>query len=420
MTTRGRSIGQRAALTALAVSVALAITGCGEPSTAQRVTDTMRRAEGIRGLAAARPVPYRFIGQDAAFDEMLADWAISDDAEETSGEALVLERLGLLPDGFDILGALDWSTRSGVIGYYDPASAAMTIVSDGQDIGARELMVVAHEHAHALQDQHHGLEARTAAVDDDEAAALDALIEGEATLVMAVWMVKRLGVEDLESIAAADLLTEPMPVDTVPAVLLRAGEFPYVDGATFVFRRWRDGGWEAVDALWHDPPRSSEQIMHPERYPDDVPESILLPDLAAALGQEWQTDREMTLGEMTIGVLVADGADWPDPEDAFAYPKLRRARAAAGWGGDRLAHLVGPQDSWVVAWQTTWDEGEDADEFVEALTGAFADLPYTWGVLPGVDVSTVGHDHPVLVLVADGAETYRQALRTLAGGAEAS
>lgn len=414
-----RSIGQRSALTVLAVSLALAVTGCAEPSMAQRVTDTMRRAESIRGLRAARPVPYRFLGQDVAFDELLADWAISDDAEETSGEALVLERLGLLPEGFDILGALEWSTRSGVIGYYDPASAAMTIVSDGQDIGPRELMVVAHEHAHALQDQHHGLEARTAAVDDDEAAALDALIEGEATLVMAVWMVKRLGVADLASIEVADLLTEPMPVDTVPDVLLREGEFPYVDGAAFVYRRWRDGGWEAVDGLWDDPPRSSEQIMHPERYPDDVPESVVLPDLAAVLGQEWETDREMTLGEMAIGVIAADGADWPDPEDAFAFPKLPRAKAAAGWGGDRLAHLVGPEGSWVVAWQTTWDEEKDAGEFVEALTEAFADLPHTWGVLPAVDVSTVGHDHPVLVLVADGAGTYRQALRTLAGAVQA-
>ena len=224
--------------------------------------------------------------------------------------------------------------------------------------------------------------------------------------------------EKLEEIVITARLL-PRPVDTVPAVLLRAGEFPYVDGAAFVYRSWRDGGWEAVDGLWRDPPRSSEQIMHPERYPDDEPESVILPDLAAALGREWETDREMTLGEMTIGVLAADGADWPDPEDAFAFPKLPRAKAAAGWGGDRLAHLVGPEGAWVLAWQTTWDEGKDAGEFVEALTEAVADLPYAWGVLPAVDVSTLGHDHPVLVLVADGEKSYRQALSTFAGGVDA-
>jgi len=403
----------------LAACLTLTTIGCGEPTVEERIADTMRRTEDIRGLDALAPVEYRFLPADEAFDDLIDDWLESDAAQEAEAEALVLQRLGLLPLGFDILKVLEWSTRVGVLGYYDPETEGMTIVTDPDEVDPGDLMVLAHEHAHALQDQHHDLEGYEHR-DGDEAAAFDALVEGEATLVMAIWAVKRLGSAGFEELEASDIPTDFMPVDEIPAILSRAGEFPYVDGAAFVFEKW-GGDWDAIDGLWADPPASTEQILHPERYPGDVPVVVDLPDLTSAMGPGWEAVTELTMGEMQIGVLLADGEPWDygDEEEAFTFPELENARAAEGWGGDGLVHLTGPQDDWAVVWQTTWDRAIDATEFSEAAAEAFEDLPFSATVRQGADLTDDSHPHPVVaVITPDETSEARvlEALRLLALG----
>ncbi|MEA2026763.1 MAG: hypothetical protein U9O18_08725 [Chloroflexota bacterium] len=406
----------RAGVVAFAAAcLALTSIGCGEPTAEDRVADTMRRTEDIRGLSAIEPVPYRFLPGDEAFDDLIDDWLESDAARGTEADALVMQRLGLLPLGFDILEVLEWSTRTGVLGYYDPEAKRMTVVSDPDDVGPGDLLVLAHEHAHALQDQHFGLD-RDDGLDGDEAAAFDALVEGEATLVMAIWAMKRLGAMDVEELEASDIPTDVMPVDEVPDILYRLGEFPYVDGAAFVFDKWGDGDWSAIDALWANPPVSSEQILHPERYPDDVPDVVEMPDIAAALGPGWEVAAEMVVGEMQIGVLLADGEPWDYSDDdvAFTFPELANARAAEGWGGDRLVHVTGPEDDWVIVWQTTWDRSRDAREFSAAAGAAFVDLPFSAVVIEGTDVTDGSLRHPVLVMITHDVAARVRTLAALA------
>ena len=47
------------------------------------------------------------------------------------------------------------------------------------------------------------------------------------------------------------------------------------------------GDWAAVDDVWAAQPVSSEQVLHPELYPDEEPVEIVLPDVAAELGPGW-------------------------------------------------------------------------------------------------------------------------------------
>ena len=64
--------------------------GCGEPTSAERIADTMRRTEDIRGLDAVGPVPYRFLPADVAFDDILDDYVEQDRSA-----------FELIEDGFD-------------------------------------------------------------------------------------------------------------------------------------------------------------------------------------------------------------------------------------------------------------------------------------------------------------------------------
>ncbi len=86
---------------------------------------------------------------------------------------------------------------------------------------------------------------------------------------------------------------------------------------------------------------------------------------------------------------------------------LDASRAAAGWGGDRLAYLRGPDGAYALALETAWDSAADADEFVAAAETAVGSLPGAARVERGAD------DTSAWVFVANDAATLSQ----LAGAA---
>jgi hypothetical protein len=142
--------------------------------------------------------------------------------------------------------------------------------------------------------------------------------------------------------------------------------------------------------------------MHPGRYPGDEPVAIGLDDLAGVLGDGWSERWQQTMGELRIGVWLADGQPGTQ-ENPRAPIKLPKAGAAAGWAGDRLVSLKGPGDSWAIVWQTGWDSADDIGGFANNADAAIADLPGAHAVLR-TDI-TGDAEHPVLVLLTSDADT---------------
>ena len=82
---------------------------------------------------------------------------------------------------------------------------------------------------------------------------------------------------------------------------------------------------------------------------------------------------EDTFGEFQTGIWLREsGVDLAAANDA-----------AAGWGGDRLAVLKGPDDAWAVAWKTEWDTAADAAAFETAAETALAKAGGQARILPG-------------------------------------
>ena len=104
------------------------------------------------------------------------------------------------------------------------------------------------------------------------------------------------------------------------------------------------------------PPRSMEQVLHPEKYLDgtDEPDEV---ELAEAQGTT--PDFEGTLGEFFIRVLLRDGASSQHAE-----------MAAKGWGGDRYA-VLDAERGYRLVWRSRWDTKRDALEFEAALGAHF-------------------------------------------------
>lgn len=378
-----------------------------EPAVESRIREITEQVPPIRGLEPLDDVPFRFITPER-FEAELRDLFLADNPpERVTAEEDLLKRLGLLDQHADLEELVLELYGSQVAAFYDTRTRRFTVIQrdESAEFGPADAIVVAHEYVHALQDQHFDLEG-TAVVDPaegDRALGTLGLIEGDAVTVMLDWALANLTFEELLGIQEAVTPADQELLESVPPVLRRQLEFPYIDGLAFVTALRSGGGYEAVDAAFGDRPISTEQIMHPEKYLErEDPIVVELPDVAAALGEGWTASYEQTLGELLIGVLVADGESAPGPAVPGLLPALPNAEAAAGWGGDRLVSLDGPDGAWAVVWQTAWDAELDAEEFSTAAAAAMEDLPFPHEIEPSAATDL---DDPVLVLVASDSAT---------------
>lgn len=276
---------------------------------------------------------------------------------ELAGLERTYKRFGLLPDSMDLRAYLLDLLTEQVAGYYDPATRVLYVVEGGDPTITSSTVV--HELVHALQHQHFELDTvKSLKGDNDRQVALQTMIEGQATYEMMVILV---GGTDFgmrlpggwdairENIRAEQ---EKMPVfANAPVILRETVLFPYLSGAEFIrqHKRLRPG-----TQPYDPPPASTEQILHPEKYTDslpDLPTRVTLPAPRFA-----SLVHEDNLGEFETRL--------------FLYEHLRdvgrAAQAAAGWDGDRYQLVQTPQGEGLV-WFTVWDSALDAAEFRDAL-----------------------------------------------------
>ena len=205
--------------------------------------------------------------------------------------------------------------------------------------------------------------------------------------VQSTWMTDNLTPRELGELMAVALGPGSLEaLQRAPRYLRETSLFPYEDGFAFTNRLLAEGGYDAVDAAYADPPESTEQVLHPDRYLErESPDDVRLPlGIAGALGAGWLEDGQDTLGELVLRIWLREG------EVALAEART----ATAGWGGDRLVLLRGPNDAVAVGLVTAWDSPADALEFATAAEAA----------LPGLDRdAVVVHEAgSALVIVALG------------------
>ena len=263
---------------------------------------------------------------------------------ETEVDEKLFQRLGLLDTGASYLDRL-----AGAVGR-DPAGSTIRrrggcSVPDFVSL-AEQRPALAHEIAHALQDQRFGLRRFLKTTPDgrrglsfDEQLARQALIEGDASVVSMEAIDPRgafpAPMELADTAARAREGVVPAFPPHTPRFLRELLAFPYIEGFAFVARERATASWAAIDAIWARPPESTTQILHPEKYDRrQAPVEIELPQLPL-MGDGLRLARADTLGELVLRVWLAA----PGPGLA-ADPLLTREtaeRAATGWRGDRVA-----------------------------------------------------------------------------------
>lgn len=331
-------------------------------------------------VAAVRELPPlarrddQLITRDALRADLPRQLAEENPPEKVAAITRSYVALGLLPPGTDALADMLAILGDQIAGYYDPTTQQMFVVADNGELTPAGEFTYVHETVHALTDAAFTLDEEAGGgTNDDVALAYSALAEGDATTASLDFLKSH---PALATSLAGEEFADSGLVDTMPPALTLPLFFPYVQGPAFVDRLRQEGGWARVDAAYADPPTSSEQVIHPEKYlADEQPAPVALP-AGSALGPAWATVDENTLGELMVAVLLADlqpgQVDAGRPDLGLPLPARN---AADGWGGDRYA-LWSDGSADVLVWHTTWDSERDAVAFSRALAAREAER---WG-----------------------------------------
>ena len=335
--------------------------------------------ESHRGLRFLRPVPVEVVSDSVArlhFGARLTKFYPED---ELAAESRVYEQLGLLEPGTDLANLLLDVLEEQAGGYYDPDADTFYVLGDVPASLLEVIMV--HELTHALDDQHFDVDSTFTALahDEDRQNAFGAVVEGSGTLVMASYMIDALatGAIGLEALLELEEtgFGQTEQFATAPPVVRCGLLAPYVLGE--IFLSYGDTAaaappaidTAAIDRAFRDPPASTEQLLHPEKYWDessrDLPRALPAVDLGAVFGSGWRKRAEGVLGEVLVALLT--GSEGPQLDgveltsaDAWTNP------GAAGWGSDRW-ELWTDGDRHRTVLVTSWDTEADATEFLSTL-----------------------------------------------------
>jgi hypothetical protein len=109
--------------------------------------------------------------------------------------------------------------------------------------------------------------------------------------------------------------------------------FPYFQGMGWVSGVYKQGGWEAVSAAYKNLPKSTEQILHNDKYASgELPQQVTVRDISPKLGRGWKMADNDVEGEWGYYLIL---------DQILASPGVSK-NASAGWGGDRYALFTGP------------------------------------------------------------------------------
>jgi hypothetical protein len=325
---------------------------------------TMARVEQIRGLEFEATVPVEVISR-AEYRNRSGGGSGGGPPEDPWNDQ-VWEALLLIGEDSGSSEEIDNTLSTAVQGFYSPSRDQIVIVSP-TETPAVDRRTLSHELVHALQDQQFGLNG--SAKTQDTQLARDGIVEGDANYVEALYE-RRCGngwrcIDRPEREGSSGGGSDgPGINEGLFTVIIQ----PYATGPRFVDTLREDDGWDAVDAVYADYPDSSEQVLHPEKYPDEKPINVTVRDRSNAEWQRFDHDPVGdTVGEASIFAMMYHN----NQTDAGRYSY--ESSISAGWGGDTVVPYHDGDGGGGYVWRLTWDTDGDAKEFARAYRRALVE-----------------------------------------------
>jgi hypothetical protein len=325
--------------------------------------------ERLRGESFPEPVAAAIATREEFLEYLQARIDAMETPESLAADEEVAKLLAVLPSDYDMMAEMLALVESQVGGFYDPSTKRFYLMEAfGGDMAK---VILAHELTHALDDQIYGLDEGLEAIEGNTDAqwSYHAVVEGSGMDVMEAWTLDHVRELDRSALVESSSMGMDELADA-PSYLWKPLVGTYSQGLKFL----RAAPDELSDAevtrrAFRAPPRSSEQVLHPEKYwsaeerDEPVPVAI-----DAAPPEGWSALDEDTLGELGLGLFI-------EPLDrrggASSPLEVMSARltwkAVKGWGGDRYVLLGRGDADRVLHLATTWDREKDAREFEDAV-----------------------------------------------------
>ncbi len=360
-----------------------------DESLGAQVDDIANAVEEVRGLSFPDEIDPVFVTSEE-MGERVRDLAAEAYPPELADlETRLWVALGMLEPGYDIFAEQLDLLDGAVAGYYDPETQELVVSSSSAEepLNATDQVTLAHELIHALTDARlqfpDSIEDPTA--DPERARAIQALIEGDATLGMQQFSMGALDLMDqFGMMLDPRVAASQEDLSDFPYILSNGLQLPYLEGMSFACALFTEGGWDQVDAAYSAPPATTAEILFPELYlsgwsPGD-------PAAGGDPGDGWTIlDSIGSQGSIGFGAI--------DLLNLFSAP-----------GDDTGAALDSPRDR-VQAWgggqARVWSKGEQSAvllSFVDSNSGELrlCDSMLAW------ETAAYGTDQPNVIITCDG------------------
>jgi len=297
----------------------------------------------IRELEVWQDVPYNYMSREELKDYVI-DSVRDVDLAELEKMRLILDNLLLLEYEENLTQMLLDSLGTQIAGFYNLQTKEIYVIEGSSLVLDR--VVLAHEFAHALQDQHFDLIAYINVANSDALMAREAVYEGDASLVQSHYMNTLSLGEMIQLVSEIEEYQGSM--EDIPYAIQQLMSFPYLEGLSFIQDLYDDGGWDSVNDAYEYPPASTEQILHVDKYHlMEAPINVVFEKDVENLTLVF----DETLGEFMIKIMLDN------------YISTNSAGTAAeGWGGDRFYFYENETD-FLSVFKIEWDTISDADEF---------------------------------------------------------
>ena len=318
----------------------------------------------ITGLDFVKNVPYALITKDQLHRYLEGRIRKTMKPAQARAEELTLKMLGLVPADFDLRqSTLDLLTEQAAA-FYDYDRKKLYVL-EGSGNSEEERIALVHELAHALADQHFHLARyiREGMGSDDSATARQAVMEGQATWLMAAYISREGGgkaevpaavLAMMKNSIEGSAATQYPVFSQAPPYIRQSLVFPYASGLAFQDAVFHRLGRQAFSEVFLRPPASSGQILHPERYLGHggvvIPDSPPLPD-----ARQFRKLADGTLGELDFRVLLSQYVDAKAGEVLAAH--------LSGGSYELFEHKRDKFPALVVA--SLWDSPDSARDYIE-------------------------------------------------------